>query len=177
MYASVLRDIFKAPPLDAKKGKWLWVACGKLHPLTPPFNHAADEPQVPVYWGCAWILAAAIPQVSYLGSFVGAACILQFTYTFPPILMVGFNVQKDAILPEEEYNPETGEVRRVDSGVKRWIRGYKQKLALNTFDVLYFLGALATAGLGIYSSVTAMHRSFSDPDTSIRSFSCSPPTG
>lgn len=30
MYAAVLRDLFKAPPLDDKKGKWLWVACGKF---------------------------------------------------------------------------------------------------------------------------------------------------
>lgn len=91
--------------------------------------------------------------------------------------MVGYNIQKDAILPEEEYNPETGEVRRTDSGVKRWIRGYKKKLMLNSFDTVYFLGALVTAVLGIYSSVTAMYASFNDPNSSISSFSCGSPTG
>lgn len=29
-YSSVLRDVFNFPPLDKKKGKWLWVAIGKL---------------------------------------------------------------------------------------------------------------------------------------------------
>lgn len=132
---------------------------------------------MPVYWGAAFILAAAVPQVSNLSAFVGAACILQFTYTFPPLLMVGFNVQKDAILPDEEYNPETNEICRRDSGVKRWIRGYKQKIVLNTFDIIYFLGALTTAGLGIYTSTTAMNATFSSPGASISAFSCKSPTG
>ena len=91
--------------------------------------------------------------------------------------MVGYNIQKDAILPEEDYNPETGEVRRVDSGTKRWIRGFRKKMFLNTLDLVYFLGALATAALGIYASVTAMNATFTDPETSISSFSCKSPTG
>ncbi|KAI6910556.1 oligopeptide transporter protein [Hortaea werneckii] len=76
-YASVFRDLFHFPPLDKKIGKWIWVGL------------------VPVYWGLAFVVAAAIPQISYLSAFVGAACILQFSYTFPPILMVGYNCQKD----------------------------------------------------------------------------------
>jgi hypothetical protein len=52
------------------------------------------------------------------------------------------------MLPEENFDPRTGETNRVDNGWKRWIRGYKKKFASNTFDVLYSLAALATAGLG-----------------------------
>lgn len=91
------------------------------------------------------------------------------------MLIVGYNVQKDAILPEEEFDPSTGQARRLDGGMKRWIRGYKKKFALNTFDVLYSLGALATAGLGIYASVMGMHDSFSE--TSITPFTCKNPAG
>ena len=40
----------------------------------------ADLPLVPIYWALAFIVAAAIPQIANLTSFVGAACILQFTY-------------------------------------------------------------------------------------------------
>jgi hypothetical protein len=156
-YSSVLRDVFRFPPLDKKSGKWIWVAI------------------IPVYWGLAFIVAAAIPQISNLTSFVGALCILQFSYTFPPMLIVGYNIQKDAMLPEEEFNPVTGEVKRVDSGLKRWIRGYKKKWAINTFDVLYSLAALATAGLGLYTSTTAMSDAFAN--TSITSFSCKNPAG
>ncbi|GAB7353447.1 hypothetical protein MBLNU459_g3911t1 [Dothideomycetes sp. NU459] len=156
-YSAVLRDVFRFPPLDAKKGKWLWVAV------------------VPLYWLLAWIVAAAIPQISNLTSFVGAACILQFSYTFPPMLLVGYNVQKDAMLPEEEFNPVTGEAKRVDSGVKRWIRGYKKKFVWNTFDVIYSVCALATAGLGIWASCIGMHASFSSG--AVTPFTCQNPAG
>ena len=79
------------------------------------------------------------------------------------------------MLPEEEFNPVTGEVKRVDSGMKRWIRGYRKKFALNTFDVLYSLAALGTAGLGLYTSTTGMRDAFAN--TSITSFSCKNPAG
>lgn len=130
---------------------------------------------MPLYWALAWVIAAAIPQISNLTSFVGAACILQFSYTFPPILLVGYNVQKDAMLPEEEFDPRTGQVQRADHGIKRWIRGYKKRLVWNTFDVIYSLAALATAGLGIWASVTAMHADFAS--TSLTPFTCQNPAG
>jgi hypothetical protein len=130
---------------------------------------------VPIYWALAFIVAAAIPQVANLTSFVGAACILQFSYTFPPILQVGYNIQKDAILPEEEFDPATGQANRVDRGLTRWMRGYKKQAVKNTLDILYFIGALATAGLGIYASVTAMHDTFAA--TPITPFTCQNPAG
>ncbi|KAJ5098129.1 hypothetical protein N7532_005130 [Penicillium argentinense] len=157
LYSAILRDVFHFPPLDSRLGKWIWVAL------------------VPTYWCLAWVIAAAIPQISNLTSFVGAACILQFSYTFPPMLLVGYNVQRDAMLPEEEFNPHTGEAHRVDHGIKRWIRGYKKKFVWNTFDVIYSLAALATAGLGIWASVTAMHESFSS--TALTPFTCANPAG
>jgi hypothetical protein len=156
-YSAVLRDVFKFPALDQKAGKWIWVAL------------------VPIYWGLAFVLAAAIPQISNLTSFVGAACILQFSYTFPPILLVGYNVQKDAILAEEKFDPVTGEVQRVDAGLKRWVRGFMVKWHLNTFNTLYSIAALGTAGLGLYTSTVGMHDAFRD--TSITPFSCHNPAG
>jgi len=156
-YAAVLRDVFKFPPLNVRSGKIVWVFF------------------IPIYWGLAFIIAAAIPQIANLTAFVGAACILQFSYTFPPILKVGYNCQKDAMLPEEEFDPATGIARRVDGGMSRWIRGYRKKFWWNTFDVVYFLGALATAGLGIYAAVISMHQSFSTG--TITSFTCQNPAG
>lgn len=156
-YSAVLRDVFHFPPLESRLGKYLWIGL------------------VPVYWCLAWVVAAAIPQISNLTSFVGAACILQFSYTFPPMLLVGYNVQKDAMLPEEHFNPQTGVAERVDNGIKRWIRGYKKKFVWNTFDVLYSIAALAAAGLGIWASVTAMHTSFSE--SALTPFTCANPAG
>ncbi|CAI7577243.1 unnamed protein product [Penicillium discolor] len=156
-YSSVLRDVFRFPELNSRTGKWLWVGL------------------VPVYWTLAWIIGAAIPQISNLTSFVGAACILQFSYTFPPLLLVGFNVQNDAILPEEEFNSATGQVQRVDNGIKRLIRGYKKKFIWNTFDLIYSLAALSAAGLGIWASVTAMNADFKSGK--LTPFTCANPAG
>lgn len=130
---------------------------------------------VPIYWALAWIVAAAIPQISNLISFVGAACILQFSYTFPPLLIVGYRCQNDSILPEEGFDPRTGVVNRVDDGWKRWMRGYRKRFALNTFDLLYCLAAFATAGLGLYAAGTGMHESFST--TALTPFTCANPAG
>jgi hypothetical protein len=130
---------------------------------------------VPVYWGIAFIIAAAIPQISNLTSFVGAACIFQFSYTFPPLLMVGYRVKKDAMRPEEEFDPRTGQAKRVDNGFKRWARGFKKQLFLNTFDCLYGLAALGTACLGLWASGKGMHEAFDS--TSISPFTCKNPAG
>ena len=62
IYASVLQDVFGAPPLDRKMGKILWAGI------------------VPVYWGLAFVVAAAVPQIANLITLVGALCILQFQY-------------------------------------------------------------------------------------------------
>lgn len=67
-----MHDLLHFPRLDDKSGKLIWIGL------------------VPVYWALAFVIAAAVPQISYLSAFVGAACILQFSYTFPPILMVKY---------------------------------------------------------------------------------------
>ncbi|KAJ5499086.1 Amino acid transporter transmembrane [Penicillium expansum] len=156
-YSSVCRDVFHLPELNSRTGKWLWVGF------------------VPAYWALAWVIGAAIPQITNLTSFVGAACILQFSYTFPPLLLVGFNAQNDAILVEEEFNPATGQVQRVDNGIKRFFRGYKVKFFRNTFDLLYSIAALGAAGLGIWASVTAMNSSFQSGK--LTPFTCANPAG
>lgn len=79
------------------------------------------------------------------------------------------------MLPEEEFNPTTGEVTRVDGGAQRWIRGFMKKPFRNTFDTIYFVCALATAGLGIYASVLGMNQAFTTSD--ITPFTCNSPTG
>jgi hypothetical protein len=80
------------------------------------------------------------------------------------------------MLPEEQFDPDTGtQAARVDSGVKRWVRGYRKQWALNTFNLVYFLGACAAAGLGIYASVLGMRDSFRT--TPLTPFTCKSPTG
>lgn len=158
LYNNVGMDLLNFPLLQSKKGKLLWVAL------------------VPIYWLLAFIVGASIPQFSQFSAFVGAACILQFTYTFPPLLMLGFKMQRDAILPGETFDPATGQVHRLDYGIKRWIRGYKKELLWNTWDLFFFLGSTVTAVLGIYSSIYLMHKAFStNPNQA--AFTCKSPTG
>lgn len=157
LYNNIGRDLFRFPLLESRMGKWIWVAF------------------VPTYWLLAFIVASAIPQVALFSGFVAAACILQFTYTFPPLFMVGFKIQRDAILPEESFDPLTGKVQRKDGGLKRWIRGYKKEFLWNTFDVCYFLGAVVTAILGLYTTILGMHEAYqSNPN--VVAFSCTSPT-
>lgn len=155
-YVEVLQELFKAPPLTSKSGKLLWVAL------------------VPLYWGIAFVVCAAIPSFSYISGLVGALCILQFTYTFPAILAFGFQIQKDAMTPEEQFDPVTGQYSYIDTGVKRWVRGFKVKWHLNSFNMFYFLGALCTAALGIYSSCLGLISAFSGANQAT-SFGCASP--
>jgi hypothetical protein len=94
MYVNVLHELLHAPPLTTKMGKWLWIGL------------------VPVYWSVAFIICAAIPQFSYISGLVCAVCILQFTYTFPPILMLGFEIKRGEILPPEVFNAVTSTFTR-----------------------------------------------------------------
>ena len=107
---NVGRDIFRFPILESSKGKLIWIIF------------------VPLYRIVALVLTASIPQITNFQSFVGAACVLQFTYIFPPFLVIGFKTQRDAILQEDTFDPATGRVTHVYSSLKRWIRGYKKEL-------------------------------------------------
>ncbi|KAL1630881.1 hypothetical protein SLS54_000754 [Diplodia seriata] len=166
LYANVGRSsVLGFPALESRAGKRLF--------------HAA---LVPMYWALAFIVAAAVPQISYLSAFVGAAMILQFSYTFPPLLAVGFNCLSDDAgdgPPGGGFDPATGRmVRRKavdEQGWKRWARAYRKRWLLNSVYLVYAGGAAATAVLGVYASVVSMHRQYAGAD--IEPFSCDSPTG
>lgn len=156
LYNNILVDFFGAPPLTTTKGKWFWVGL------------------VPIYWSIAFVFAASVPDFFGLTSVVAAICILQFTYTFPPILALGFYIKKNAMLPGEGFDPATGQVIRHDGGIKRWARGFmKGNWPLNVWNVIYALGALVTAGLGTYSAVESLIAAFAVPQLS--AFTCTSP--
>jgi hypothetical protein len=88
---------------------------------------------------------------------------MQFTYTFPPLLMLGFSVQRDAIIVAEGegFDPTTGRTIRSDSGVRRWIRGFLAgRWYVKAFNCIVAIGALVTAGLGMYSSIEGIIEAF-----------------
>ncbi|KAF2738320.1 oligopeptide transporter protein [Polyplosphaeria fusca] len=157
LYANILIEFFNAPPLSTRGGKFLWIGL------------------VPVYWATAFVLAAAIPNFSYLSSLIAALCILQFTYTFPPILMIGCQIQYHAMQEGEGFDPATGVTVRRDEGWKRWVRGAKTYWYVNVWNGVLFLGALCTAGLGLYSSIQGLKSAFASGSNT--GFSCTGPLG
>lgn len=116
---------------------------------------------MPLFWSLAFILAAAIPNFFGLTSLTAALFFVQFTYTFPAILGLGYFVQKDAARGEAPFDPFSCQVHRRDSGVKRIVRGFFGRYWwANILLTLYALGALVVSGLGCYSSIESLIAAF-----------------
>ena len=106
LYNNVLIDLFSAPLLTTKSGKILFAAI------------------VPVWWAIAFLIAAGIPDYFAYVAVVAAVCIIQFSYSFPPILAIGYYIQRRAMLAGDGFDPSTGLVVRQDSGIRRLVRGF-----------------------------------------------------
>ncbi|KAI4251757.1 MAG: hypothetical protein L6R42_008242 [Xanthoria sp. 1 TBL-2021] len=158
LYSNVFMDLFGFSSLAQKSGKLLWIAV------------------LPVYWVLAFVVVAAIPSISNLAGLIAAVCILQFSYTFPPVLILFHCAQRDAIQEGVEgFDPSTGQTTRRDSGMSRWMHGLRKNTALNAFNLFFFLGSLATAVLGIYSDVIGLKNACAE--TAVSGFSCTNPLG
>ncbi|PWY86749.1 hypothetical protein BO70DRAFT_288394 [Aspergillus heteromorphus CBS 117.55] len=157
VYQQVFMEIFHFPDISTFRGRMLWYALG------------------PIYWVIAFVIAGAVPNLNGISSMVGALLILNFTYTLPGVLYVGFRCQLDSALPGEGYDPTTGVTVRHDGGWRRWSRGFKKHWALNTFCTLYFLGGLACSGMGSWAAVESLIEVFGPGGTVATSFGCAAP--
>ncbi|KAK4545434.1 hypothetical protein LTR36_002784 [Oleoguttula mirabilis] len=161
LYNNVLMDLFDAPPLITKPGKIYWAII------------------VPIWWSIAYIIAAAIPDYFGFVSVIASATIMQFTYSFPPILALGYDMRLNAMKSTvgEGFDPQTGEVLRTSSGFSYWMHGFLSggplQILMNVLHVLYAIGSLAMAGLGLYAAVEGMIAAFKIPQ--VNSFSCKSP--
>lgn len=70
VYTTIIEDLLNGPPMMSPRGRWLWSFL------------------VIGYWGLAFVIGTAIPSIGALSGLVAAVAIFQFTYTFPPLLMV-----------------------------------------------------------------------------------------
>ena len=156
LYNNLLVDFFNAPPLTVRSGKIAWAII------------------VPIYWTLAFIIAASVPDFFGLTSIVSALCIMQFTYTFPPFLAISYFAQLGAMGSGEGFDPATGRITRHDSGLKRYVRGFfTGPWYMNVWNVFYFLGSLACAGLGAYSACMGLISAFASSQAN--AFSCTSP--
>lgn len=156
VYNNLFAELLNFPPLESKTGKLIWVG------------------MVPIYWSLGFVVCSAIPNITSFSGLIAAVCIMQFSYTFPPALMLGFLTQKDAMLPSETFDPATGHVERADYGWKRWARGMKVGIPMKVWLLIFMLGSAATAVLGIYSSVLGLISAFTS-NPNIVAFSCTAP--
>lgn len=157
VYIEVFQEVFNFPPITTKKGRWLWFALG------------------PIYWIVAFIVAASVPNLNGVSGLVGALLILNFTYTFPAILYVGFSCQVGARLPGEGFNPATRVTTRLDNGWRRWVRGFSKNLWLNIASTLYGMGGLTLSGMGSWAAIEALIVFFNGASSIATSWGCAVP--
>lgn len=156
IYNNILVEWFRVPGLTQRPGKILYAVL------------------IPIYWAIAYAIAAGIPNFSGLTAVMTSFCILQFTYTFPPLLSIAFYIKKHAMVDGDGFDPATGRTSQADSGFARGRRGFmSRKWYVNVGNIFYFLGAMALAGLGAYSSIVVLMDAFAKGATS--SFVCKSP--
>jgi hypothetical protein len=159
LYNNILIDIFRFPKLNTSAGKVIWATI------------------VPIYWSLAFIIAAAIPDFFGLVSVVGAFATVQFTYSFPPLLALGYMIKRSAIRDSEGFDPATGRVTRTDTGLRQWTHSFFSgsitTVFFNVWNLIYMLGAFTTAALGAYAGIRGMITTFENPQ--LNSFTCTSP--
>ncbi|OXV05166.1 hypothetical protein Egran_07066 [Elaphomyces granulatus] len=159
LYNNIFIDFFKFPELNTHSGKVIWAIT------------------VPIYWTIAFVIAAAIPDFFGLVSVMAAFTLVQFTYSFPPLLALGYCIKRAAMQDGEGFDPATGHVVRHDSGIKRWIRGFfggpTKDILFNIWNLVYMLGAFTTAGFGAYAAIQGMIDVFENPQ--VNAFVCKSP--
>ena len=151
LYTTFIQKIFKTPDLNTKVGRFIWIF------------------MVCTYWGVAFVIASAIPEFSALTGLVGAVCILQFTYTFPPLVKLVFDLRVAALKNGSAYDTNLS----IMGTVFKWLRAYKENFMMNSAHLFLFLAALATAALGIYSSAESLAHAYSTGVAT--SFTCKSP--
>jgi len=161
-YYNIVEDMLHGPRLVSHTGRYIWVFMTFL------------------YWSLAFIVGSAIPQVQTISALVAAVCIMQFTYTFPPLLIAAFYMKLDA-QPELgpgswyraffSYGVGTGEI----GGGVRGAIGFR-RVFYKWFNIILFLGSAAMACLGMYGSGKAIQQTFKIAGGAT-SFGCTSPVG
>ena len=157
VYIEVFQEVSHFPEISTKRGRYMWFALG------------------PIYWVLAFVVGAAVPNLNGISGIVSALLILNFTYTYPAILYVGFQTQLGAMLEGEGFDPRTGVTVRHDTGVKRWVRGYFKNWPSTISNTLYFFGGCACCGMGSWAAIEGLITIFAPGGTVATSFGCAVP--
>lgn len=163
VYWLLFEDVFHGPELMTWAGFVYWTIVSvnvvllltrQLQCLSWAISFVSPRVACPAQFQ---VIGTAIPQVQTIQALVGAAFLLQFSYTFPPLMQLSFDVQADASKQDGLYRPDTGP-NRVDnwSEWSRWRRGlFTGRIAFKSVNLIYLLASLATCALGIWGSVSS----------------------
>lgn len=157
VYLEVGQQLFNLPPITSRNGKYIWWGLG------------------PLYWILGFVVSMSIPQFSAFTNFVGGLFSLNFTYSFSGIMYLAYKVQEGARLPGEGFNPVTGETTRLDSGPKRYIRGFLKSWKMSIPVLIYTGCGLATSGMGTWAAVLALEAAFGPGGSVVTSWTCTNP--
>ncbi|TFK61152.1 hypothetical protein BDN72DRAFT_778575 [Pluteus cervinus] len=145
IYINIVEDMFHGPTLMSKKGHiiWFFLVIG--------------------YWALAFIIGSAIPQIQTITSLIAAVAIMQFTYSFPPLLRLGYDVLTDAMAEDEKYIPGMGTRVRKDTwnDWSRWKRGlFSGRWYFKLLNFIIGFGGLAMACLGMWGAGESIKAAF-----------------
>ncbi|KAF9992351.1 hypothetical protein BGZ80_004352 [Entomortierella chlamydospora] len=158
-YINIVEDWFRGPSLMSRRGHLIWVA------------------MVLAYWALAYIVGSAIPQVENISSLIAALCIMQFSYTFPPLLRLAYDVLTDAMSEDAIFVPGHGTSGRIDTwrDRSRWMRGlFTGRVAFKAFNFILFVGFAVWACLGMWGSGVSIKEGF-EGGVAATSFGCTAP--
>jgi len=145
IYINIIEDWWHGPRLMTPKGRVIWTIL------------------VCIYWTLAFIVGSAIPQVQTITGLIAAVAIMQFTYSFPPLLRLGYDVITDAMAADNKHVPNTGTVCRVDTWQdwSRWKRGlFGGRVFFKLFNFIIFLGGMVMACLGMWGAGESIKAAF-----------------
>ncbi|KAF8905255.1 transmembrane amino acid transporter protein-domain-containing protein [Gymnopilus junonius] len=159
IYINIVEDWLHGPRLMSHKGRIIWTIL------------------VCIYWVLAFIVGSAIPQVQSITGLIAAVAIMQFTYSFPPLLRLGYDVITDAMAGDKVHVPGTGTVARVDTWREwsRWKRGlFGGRVLFKLFNFILFLGGMVMACLGMWGAGESIKAAFQN-EGAATSFGCKSP--
>lgn len=157
VYLHIGQEIFGLPPMHTKRGYWYWLGLG------------------PLYWIIAWVFSMSVPNFNGITGVVGGLFSLNFTYSFPAIMFTAYTIQKGAALPGEGFDPHTGVTTRLDSGVKRYMRGVQKTWYISVPATLFAIGGLASSGMGTWAAIEGLIAVFGPGGTIQTSWGCAGP--
>jgi len=120
-----------------------------------------------IYWSIAFVLGSAIPSVGALTGLLAAMGFFHFTYTFPPLMMLGLDLQIDAAIADEPFTTPGVAPTQVDTwrDLSRWKRAFvaggRKRFYWKIVNLLFLGAALATAGMGLWATGTDLKEALS----------------